>query len=212
MTKVWLIRHGESEANAGLSTITPSEIALTDAGWKQARQISLAFEEAPTLIVTSYYLRAIQTAQPTIERFPKVPIETWDVQEFTYLSTEKLGKSSKAERLPFVNAYWKNSEPNYLDGPDAESFCDFLGRIKIMKERLRVANEGFVAIFCHGFVIKALLWANLVNSFNATRDYMQNFYAFHTSFSLNNGSIIEGQINFRNLLFSGMITEHLFYE
>jgi broad specificity phosphatase PhoE len=209
VTKVWLIRHAESEANAGLSTTTPSAIPLTDAGWKQAKQISLAFERQPTLIVTSSYLRAIQTAQPTIEHFPNTPSEIWDVHEFTYLSPEKLGNTSKAERRPLVKSFWANSDPYYSDGTGAESFSDFLRRIEIMKEKLLAIDEGFVAIFCHGFVIKAVLWANLINSFTATPDYMRNFYTFHTSFSLNNGSIIEGQYNPKSIMLSGIITEHL---
>jgi broad specificity phosphatase PhoE len=209
MTKVWLIRHGESAANAGFPSTTPAAIPLTEAGWNQASRISLAFEQAPSLIVTSSYLRAIQTAKPTIERFPITPLETWDVHEFTYLSPEKLGNTSKAERQPLVDSFWANCDPNYCDGTDAESFTDFLRRIKLMKDKLMAVNQGFVAIFCHGFVIKAMLWANLMNSFTATTENMRNFYMFHTSFSLMNGAIIEGQFNSSNILFSGMIKEHL---
>lgn len=54
-----------------------------------------------------------------------------------------------------------------------------------------------------------MIWANLVNSFTVTQDYMQKFYLFHNSFSLLNGAIIESIFNSRNILFSGMKTEHL---
>lgn len=212
MTRVWLIRHGESEANAGLSTTIPSTVGLTEAGWQQARQVSHAFEGAPALIITSSYLRAIQTAQPTMERFPNIQIETWDIQEFTYLSPKKLGKTSKIERQPRVQSFWESCDPTYLDGEDAESFSGFMHRIKIMREKLLARNNDFMAVFCHGFVIKAMLWANLLNSFTVTSDYMRNFYMFHNSFSLHNGSIVEGEFNSRNSLFSGMITGHLMHE
>jgi len=207
--KVWFIRHGESEANAGLSTTIPAIVPLTETGWQQARQVSRAVEGIPSLIVTSSYLRAIQTAHPTMERFPNAHTETWNIHEFTYLSPKKLGMTSKTERRPRVQAFWESCDPDYLDGEDAESFSSFMNRIKIMRERLVVQTEDFAVIFCHGFVIKAVLWSNLVNSFTVTSEYMRNFYMFHSSFSLHNGAILEGEFHSNNIMFSGLITKHL---
>ena len=70
-------------------------------------------------------------------------------------------------------------------------------------------DEGNIAIFSHGYVIKAILWANLVNSFETTSEYMKNFYTFHTAFNLSNCAIIECQCNSKELFFSGIITDHL---
>ncbi|MBN1450765.1 MAG: phosphoglycerate mutase family protein [Anaerolineales bacterium] len=209
MVKVWFIRHGESEANAGLSTSTPSAVQLTDTGWEQARKVSLAFVQKPSLIVTSKYSRTMQTAQPTIERFPSTPVETWDIHEFTYLSPKKLGDTSKEDRQPLVKSFWTNCDPNYLHGTDAETFSAFLDRVEALKNKIIALEEGSVVIFSHGFVIKAILWANLVNSFAATPEYMKNFHTFHKSFNLSNGAIIECQSNSKNLFFSGIITNHL---
>jgi probable phosphoglycerate mutase len=140
MTKVWFIRHGESKANAGFATATPSTVSLTDIGWNQAKKVSMAFEQKPTFIVTSNYLRAIQTAQPTIERFPDTPTKTWDIHEFTYLSPEKLGSTSRAERQPLVEIFWAKSDPDYIHGEGAESFSAFMERIKRMIEGLYHPN------------------------------------------------------------------------
>src|SRR4051812_43055625 len=63
MTEIWLIRHGESESNAGLPTSDTAKIALTPRGFAQAECIVAAFTRPPSLIVTSPYLRAIQSAQ-----------------------------------------------------------------------------------------------------------------------------------------------------
>jgi len=209
MTTVWFIRHGESEANAGFASSVPAKIQLTDTGWRQAQKVSLAFEQAPSLIVASKYARAVQTAGPTIERFSDIPTQTWDIHEFTYLSPEKLGNTSREERKPLVENFWSTCDPNYLHGPGAESFSEFIKRISVLKNKIAALNERFVAIFSHGYVIKAMLWANLVNSFEATSKYMKNFHAFHTSFDLSNGAIIECQSNSKHMLFSGMITDHL---
>jgi phosphohistidine phosphatase SixA len=45
--------------------------------------VAARWTEVPGLIVTSPYLRARQTAAPTIERFAKVPTEIWPIREFT---------------------------------------------------------------------------------------------------------------------------------
>jgi broad specificity phosphatase PhoE len=68
--RVFLIRHGESESNAGFPSADPGSAPLTPDGHRQARQIAQALADTPGLIVTSPYLRARQTAQPMISRFP----------------------------------------------------------------------------------------------------------------------------------------------
>ena len=83
MIRVFLIRHGESESNAGLPSADPGSAPLTPDGHRQARQVARVLADAPALIVTSPYLRARQTAQPTISRFPGAACEEWPVQEFT---------------------------------------------------------------------------------------------------------------------------------
>ena len=39
--------------------------------------------------IRQFYLRTQQTAQPTIERFPEVPVAVWPIQEFTYLEPSR---------------------------------------------------------------------------------------------------------------------------
>jgi broad specificity phosphatase PhoE len=50
-------------------------LELTELGWSQAREVAANWTETPSLIVTSPYLRTQQTAAPTIERFPNVPVQ-----------------------------------------------------------------------------------------------------------------------------------------
>jgi len=77
----WLIRHGESAANAGAVTTDPATIPLTEAGRDQARSIATTITRKPDLIVVSFYLRTQQTAEPSMRRFPDVLVETWPMQE-----------------------------------------------------------------------------------------------------------------------------------
>ena len=85
---IWMIRHGQSQSNAGLATIGPHENALSELGDRQSRCIPSAVKQTPDLIVTSPYLRTQLTAQPLIEQFPHTPVEAWQVQEFTYLGLQ----------------------------------------------------------------------------------------------------------------------------
>ena len=72
---IWIIRHGQSQSNAGLATIGPHENALSELGDRQSRCIPTAVKQTPDLIVTSPYLRTQLTAQPLIEQFPHTPVE-----------------------------------------------------------------------------------------------------------------------------------------
>ncbi|MCL1962490.1 MAG: histidine phosphatase family protein, partial [Desulfovibrionaceae bacterium] len=87
--KAVFIRHGQSTGNAGVPCHDLASIELTDLGHEQARDIAGSWTEAPSLIVTSPYLRTRQTAAPTMERFPDVPVEVWPIEEFTYLQPSR---------------------------------------------------------------------------------------------------------------------------
>ena len=56
--RVWLIRHGQSESNAGLPTNGPAASPLTELGHRQAERVAEQFTGPPALIVSSPFLRA----------------------------------------------------------------------------------------------------------------------------------------------------------
>lgn len=52
--EVWLIRHAESQANAGEVTKDVSSIELTQKGWNQAKNLVKVFsDKSPELIIMS---------------------------------------------------------------------------------------------------------------------------------------------------------------
>ena len=155
MLTVHFVRHGESAANAGNATSDPALIPLTEKGWAQARAVAESFEQAPSLIVTSPFERAQDTAQPTIQRFPGVPVETWAVEEFTYLSPGRCANTTAAERKPWVENYWVSADPDFVDGPGTESFAGLIQRARESLRRLH-GMTGTVAVFGHGQFIQAV--------------------------------------------------------
>lgn len=209
MSTIWLIRHGESAANAGQPTENPDDIPLTEVGHEQAQQTSLVFARAPRLIVTSKYRRAIQTSEYTQRRFPGAPVETWDIHEFTYLSPTGLIGTTMEERRPLVQAYWDKCDPQFVHGPEAESFADFMRRTERLYLNLKDTPHDFVAVFCHGYVMKALFWSHLLGTFEASPAHMRGFHLFHRSLDLFNCAILEMQASQNKIWMGRLATDHL---
>jgi broad specificity phosphatase PhoE len=187
--KAIFVRHGQSTGNAGFPTNDLSQLSLTELGQKQASLIADNWTEPPGLIVTSPYLRAIQTAAPTIARFPKARIETWPIQEFTYLEPSRWNGTSRAERLPQISAYWDDADPDYQDGPGAESFAALLRRAESAVDQLRAksATEN-VVLFSHGQFIQAVWHA--ANHPNWTdREKKAHFWQFDQEHPIGNGEL-----------------------
>lgn len=190
MLTVHFVRHGESAANAGNSTSDPALIPLTEKGWAQARAVAESFAQAPGLIVTSPFERAADTAKPTIERFPGVPVEVWTVEEFTYLSPARCANTTASARKPWVDAYWGSADPDFEDGPGSESFSHLIRRARSTLIRLN-SMTGKVVIFAHGQFMQAVRWLvtycpEMINS-----DSVRDFRVFDISNPIANGECIE---------------------
>lgn len=150
------IRHGESTANTGLASADVASIALTARGEGQAGQLAREWTETPSLIVTSPFQRTRQTAAPTVARFPGVPVETWDIAEFTYLQPARWNGTAASDRRPHVERYWTAADPDYCDGEGAESFAGFLRRVEATLARLvALPPSALVYVFGHGQFIQA---------------------------------------------------------
>ena len=210
MQEIWLIRHGESESNAGLPTSDTAKIVLTPRGHAQAECVAAAFMRPPALIVMSPYLRAAQSARPTIERFPLARREEWPVHEFTYLSLASRHNTTLDQRRPQIDAYWERCDPHYLDGDGAESFAALMVRARQILERIKGLDDGFVAIFSHGLFIRTLLWAHLAGPPEIDATSLRRYRSFISGFSVPNGSILKLHVTGeRELFFGNFITAHL---
>lgn len=189
------IRHGESTGNAGMRCTDLSLLELTEKGRLQAEQVAATWIKTPDLIVTSPYLRARQTAQPTMERFPGVPVEVWPIQEFTYLEPSRWNGTARAERLPYIDAYWKTADPAYRDGPGAESFSDLLGRAAKALEHLQsLPDDSQVLLFSHGQFMHAVRLLVLHPALT-DRERMRLFWREDGLPSVENGERIELELS-----------------
>lgn len=207
MPTVWFIRHTECETNIGLPTADATTAKLTLKGIRQAQQIASALPRCPDLIISSSYLRAKQTADPTRQRFPHVPLEEWPVHEFTYLSQSVSGRSTTSdERRLLVNEYWSRLDQHYTDGEGAESFTNLMKRVKDILEQLKNTEGDFIVVFSHGqFILAVLAWL-----MGLIFDDMLQFRYFLLANEVPNGAIMKVSLqNEQDAWFSSFTISHL---
>ncbi|MEM7555465.1 MAG: histidine phosphatase family protein [Cyanobacteria bacterium P01_A01_bin.84] len=210
MTIVWLIRHGESEANAGIRVLENATTNLTTKGREQAHLIPQVFDkQPPSLIVTSPYIRTKQTAEPTIRRFPSTPQVEWLIQEFSFLSRERRRNTTLTERRPMSADYWSKCDPLYVDGDGAESFTDMIERVQDFRYKAGELDEQLVAVFTHETFIRAFLWSTLTNTTKIDSRAMSRFRAFMKSLKVPNCGIIKLEFRDSEIWLNGIVTSHL---
>jgi probable phosphoglycerate mutase len=190
VTRVFLIRHGESESNAGLPSADPASVPLTADGRRQAGRVARAIADVPALIVTSPFLRARQTAQPAISRFPAAGCRQWPVHEFTYLGDLHGRATTAREREPYARAYWDRADPRSAS-PGAESFAGLLSRATGFLGRLSAQESGPVLVFTHGLFMRAVAWSLLTGVTTPDRDQMRSFRGFADRYLIPNAGVIE---------------------
>ncbi len=193
-TRILLVRHGQSVANAGGAPPDHTTNPLTELGHAQAKAFAEGFSCTPTLFLHSPFTRARQTAEPLLQRFPDVPVEEWPIHEFTYLEPARHNGTNEEQQMPDIAKYWERPDPAYVAGPGAESFTQFLDRAREAIQRLiRMAPGGCVVVFTHGFVMQAfrllLLFPHATDA-----ELMTNFRRFHFGHFIENTDSLEFEI------------------
>jgi 2,3-bisphosphoglycerate-dependent phosphoglycerate mutase len=192
-SSVWLIRHGQSQANAGVATEHPSSIALTDLGHEQARMVSGQVQGIPDQVVVSPFIRTFHTAQPLLDKLEaegaRVPVLQWPIQEFTYLSPVRCRGTTAQDRKAWAQAYWERADPDWEDGDGAESFRQLMRRVDAFSMQL-AASPGWSVVFGHGMFFKAFLIA-LEHGFDVSPLSMRRYRALESSAPIHNAQIIK---------------------
>ncbi|MGL6021890.1 MAG: histidine phosphatase family protein [Chitinophagaceae bacterium] len=187
MLEVILVRHGQSLSNAGQETLIDEAVTLTELGHFQAQQYANVLIEQPAKIIHSPYLRAKETAQPTIKKYTQIPVEQWSVQEFYYLDAHKMGYTNQITRQKYVEAYWRKQDIHYKDGDECESFFDFVSRITHVFKKLAInQTKERIIIFSHGYFIKLSLCLIYLDFPEPTARLMKQFREFALNYDLHN--------------------------
>jgi len=189
---VWLIRHGQSLANAGIATQHPKTIELTDLGLEQARQVCDRVKFTPDTIVVSSFNRTLDTARPLLTKFQNlgltVPVSEWPIHEFTYLSPVRCRGTTAAQRQVWAKQYWLRADPDWEDGDGAESFRSFMSRVDQFSSQL-AQEKGFVLVFGHGMFFKAFVIGMQFGTL-ATAEAMTRFRTLESATPIHNAQIL----------------------
>lgn len=156
MTRLILVRHGQSTGNQ-LHIITgQGDFPLTELGHAQAKKAAtwIHSEEKVTKIYSSDLSRAMQTAEPTAEAF-SLPIAL-DVRLRELDMGLLVGRPRPdwAEFFPDNWKVWCEDYPHYR-APEGESMPELYARTVAALCEIAADNDGeCVAVFCHQGVMR----------------------------------------------------------
>jgi probable phosphoglycerate mutase len=156
-TRLFVIRHGETDWNASGRLQGQLDIPLNDRGRAQAAALGAALADEPIdAVYASDLARAVQTAT-ALARPRSLPVQQDSaLRERGFGALEGLLYAEIEQQHPEALRRWRAREPDYAVG-GGESLLDFSARCVAAVERLAAAHAGqVIAIVCHGGVLDCL--------------------------------------------------------
>lgn len=198
MKKIYLIRHAQSESNAGLALRPNHEINLTEFGNTQAVALADWLNENISKIdgvFISAYARTHQTALPFLQKTGMTAQILDDLHEFNYLDFERIKNMELGELRQLAEDFWTQGN-DYQDSDLTDSFDNFIGRVKNVRQAFDVLPNGIYIVFTHGMWIGMLMW-QLLHGESSRVNNMTKFREFELAirpkncevFLLENGGI-----------------------
>ena len=177
--KLWIVRHGESAGNVardaahaqGLADIAIAhrdiDVALSALGVRQSQALgrwyaAMAPEQRPQIVLSSPYLRAVQTAQVIEDAGGLVPdgtnlITDERLREREFGILDRLTRLGIEQRHPDLAASRSLLGKFYFRPPSGESWCDVILRLRSVVDTLSLHYSGQrVLIVAHQVVVLCL--------------------------------------------------------
>jgi probable phosphoglycerate mutase len=159
-TRLWLVRHGESAGNVarahaeaqGLPVIDLAhrdvDVPLSPLGERQACALGAWFagqaeDERPGVVLSSPYVRAIQTAERIIEGgrmacASLVHVHDERLREKEYGSIDRLTRAGITARFPDEARRYDDLGKFYYRPPGGESWCDVILRLRSLLDHVQL--------------------------------------------------------------------------
>lgn len=177
MTKILLIRHGETAWNAVRRLQGHTDIPLSPTGERQAQALARALEKEPLdAIISSDLGRALQTARAVAALHPQVALHADPgLRERGYGAFEGLLYTEIAERYPIEFAEWQARDVDAVMPAGervAESFRQFYQRCQegIARWAAQYPDQS-ILIVAHGGVLECAYRAACGLSIDGPRDF-----------------------------------------
>ena len=162
-TRLWLVRHGESAGNVarahaeaqGLPVIDLAhrdvDVPLSPLGERQACALGAWFagqaeDERPGVVLSSPYVRAIQTADRIIEGgrmacASLVHVHDERLREKEYGSIDRLTRAGIIARFPDEARRYDDLGKFYYRPPGGESWCDVILRLRSLLDHVQLQYQ-----------------------------------------------------------------------
>ena len=158
MSRLLLVRHGETELKSSLRYWGRSDVALSDLGIRQAELLRERLHpEKIDLIYSSNLQRALVTAQIIIGKRNLDITACLELREIDFGQLEGLTFDEINRLYPEVARMWLEQAPA-LTYPGGESLTEMDKRVQRFKSRLDgQSNEATVLIVAHAGVLRTLV-------------------------------------------------------
>ncbi len=184
---ILLVRHGESASNAGGITMPHALIPLTELGREQALDLAEHLPASPSRLLSSPFLRAMDTALPYSERTGLVVQPEPLLQEFDMIDPALIAGMDQMQRRPIADAHWAEGDPDKQLGDQAETFRFFHDRVRRFLDDLAPSLPHGTVCFGHGIWIGMVAWQLL--GFSVDGQGMRQFRRFQSGLPLPNGAV-----------------------
>lgn len=167
MTKVYLVRHGQTEWNKKLTFRGRVDIPLNEAGHMEAQALSHALKDKNIeAIYTSPLKRSIETAQPVAKFFHLEIVPVQGLIDINYGDWEGLSFHEVKKRYGDQYKKWEK-RPDLIRFPNGETLDEAKERsFRAFKNIVKESPDKSILIIPHRVINKILLCAllNIGNS------------------------------------------------
>lgn len=174
MKRIYLIRHGQSVANAH-NVVPDRETPLSELGRHQAHQLADRLQNVSLdAIIASDFPRAQETATPTSEALG-LPIEVQPCFHEMLDPSEFFGVSEDDERIAQCRIERNaklGADPDWKYG-DGESISELFVRMNQAAHLLQTHAADNIAVFGHGFYTMAFVSKLVLNIDEPTPEWFQ---------------------------------------
>lgn len=159
LTRIFLVRHGETRWNAEKRYIGVTDLELTDKGRRQAQAVGrcLAGNCQVNVVFSSSLIRANETGKIISDSVnAELKIES-ELNEIDFGKWEGLTAEEILRDYPEMIHKWQSLEPTFTM-PQGENWLDFQKRVRNGFNRIyKKSKEESVALVSHAGVIKTLV-------------------------------------------------------
>lgn len=162
---IYLVRHGESNANAS-RTVPGKDETLSDLGKMQAAQLAERIKNLDIdTIIASDYIRAQETAKPTSD-VHGLPIVVEASFGEMYEPTKLVGMPDECEAIEQYRATRNGlieSDSEWKED-DGDSFADLFRRFEHAEQFLKERTEDNIVVFSHAYYLAGFVSKILMNT------------------------------------------------